>query len=160
MWLDAPTPAEMLRTFVDLDQAFATSLIRSDVSTRIGAMPGAARTIREREQKMRSAPESGEASRYLSTHILSASVVMIGVSTTLIGLVKVARAHMGPTRADQFAGLVALLFLFSAVTSYLSIRYADRASLSQRCECIADQVFVCALVAIAAIAVFFAYEVI
>jgi hypothetical protein len=47
----------------------------------------------------------------LSTHIISASVVMIGVATTLIGLVKVARAHMCPTRVDQFAGLAALLFL-------------------------------------------------
>jgi hypothetical protein len=60
----------------------------------------------------------------LSTHILSVSVVMIGVSTTLIGLVKVAKAHMGPTHADQYAALTALLF-FSALASYLSIRWAD-----------------------------------
>jgi hypothetical protein len=34
---------------------------------------------------MRSEPESSSARRELSSHILSASVVMIGVSTTLIG---------------------------------------------------------------------------
>jgi hypothetical protein len=40
---------------------------------------------------------------------------MIGVSTTLIGLVKVAKAHISPSRVDQYAGLVGLLFLLSAV---------------------------------------------
>lgn len=85
---------------------------------------------------------------------------MIGVSTTLIGLVKVAKGHMGPTRADQCAGLVALLFLFSAGASYLSIRYPDRASLRQKCEWIADLIFICGLVGISAIAVFFAFELI
>jgi len=36
---------------------------------------------------------------------------MVGVSTTLIGLVKVAKGHMGPSRVDEYAGLAALLFL-------------------------------------------------
>jgi len=35
---------------------------------------------------------------------------MVGVSTTLIGLVKVAKGHMGPSRVDEYAGLAALLF--------------------------------------------------
>jgi len=85
---------------------------------------------------------------------------MIGVATTLIGLVKVAKAHMGPTRADQFAGLAALLFLLSAGASYLSIRFANRVDLSRRCERIADQIFICGLVGISAIALLFAYELI
>lgn len=53
---------------------------------------------------MDSESNDSAARRVLSSHILSASVVMIGVSTTLIGLVKVAKAHMGPSRADQYAG--------------------------------------------------------
>jgi hypothetical protein len=98
--------------------------------------------------------------RDLSTNILGASVVMIGVSTTLIGLVKVAKAHMGPSHVDQYAGLVGLLFLLSAGTSYLAIRYGNRASLGQRCEQIADLLFVVGLVGISMISIFFAYEVI
>jgi hypothetical protein len=39
---------------------------------------------------------------------------MIGVSTTLIELVKVAKAHMGPSHVDQYAGLAGLLSLLSA----------------------------------------------
>jgi len=67
---------------------------------------------------MESESNSGSSRHALSAHILSASVVMIGVSTTLIGLVKVAKAHMGATRADQYAALTALLFLCSALTSF------------------------------------------
>jgi hypothetical protein len=98
----------------------------------------------------------------LSSHILSASVVMIGVSTTLIGLVKVAKAHMSPTRVDQYAGVVGfvLLFLLGAVASYLAIRLVHRPDLSQRCERIADQLFICGLVGMSAIALFFAFEII
>lgn len=104
--------------------------------------------------------DNSAASGDLSSHILSASVVMIGVSTTLIGLVKVAKAHMGPSRVDEYAGLAALLFLLSAVASYLSIRHASNRRVSRRCEEIADQIFVVGLVGISAIAVLFAYEVI
>jgi hypothetical protein len=57
--------------------------------------------------------EADAGGRDLSTHILGASVVVIGVSTTLIGLVKVAKAHMGPTHVDQYVGLAALLFLLA-----------------------------------------------
>jgi hypothetical protein len=118
----------------------------------------------EQERKMTAEPETGRERDALSGHILAASVVMIGVATTLIGLVKVAKEHMkehmGPTRADQYAGLAAVLFFLSAGASYLSIRHADRPSLSRRCEWIADQIFVCGLLAISAIAVFFAFELI
>jgi hypothetical protein len=70
------------------------------------------------ERAMESESNSGSSRHALSAHILSASVVMIGVSTTLIGLVKVAKAHMGATGADQYAALTALLFLCSALTSF------------------------------------------
>src|SRR5215813_800073 len=60
---------------------------------------------------MASESESSPERHDLSPQILSASVVMVGVSTTLIGLVKVAKGHMGPSRVDEYAGLAALLFL-------------------------------------------------
>ena len=109
---------------------------------------------------MTSEPKGSPARQDLSTHILGASVVMIGVSTTLIGLVKVARPHMRTTHADHYAGLAALVFLLSAGASYLSIRYGKRAGLGQRCERIADLIFIVGLVGISAISIFFAYEVI
>ena len=68
--------------------------------------------------------------------------------------------RIGPSHVDQYAGIVGLLFLLSAVVSYLSIRFADRPDLSQRCERIADQLFVCGPVGISAISLFFAFEVI
>ncbi len=107
---------------------------------------------------MESKSKSGMDRKALSSHILSASVVMIGVSTTLIGLVKVAKGHMSPTRADRYAGLTALLFLLSALASYLSIRWEDNPKLRRICDSVADLVFICALVSISAIALFFAYE--
>jgi hypothetical protein len=109
---------------------------------------------------MKSEPEGSSGRRASSPHILSASVVMIGVATTLVGLVKVAKAHMAPTHVDQYAGLTALLFLLSAGASYLSIRYADPPSVSPKWEWIADLLFCCGLFAISVIAVFFAFEVI
>jgi hypothetical protein len=85
---------------------------------------------------------------------------MIGVSTTLIGLVNVAKAHMGPSHVDQYTALTGLLLLLSAGTSYLSIRYGNRTRLGQRCEQIADLLFVVGLIGISTISIFFAYEVI
>jgi hypothetical protein len=101
---------------------------------------------------------SGAARHALSTHILSASVVMIGVSTTLIGLVKVAKAHMGASRADQYAALTAMLFLCSALASYLSIRWVGNPKLREKLDQLADVIFICGLIGISAIALFFAYE--
>jgi hypothetical protein len=104
-------------------------------------------------------PDSeGTGKRDLSSHILSASVVMIGVSTTLAGLARVAKPHMGPSRVDEYAALVSLLFHLSAGASYLSIRYANLASLSRKCELLADQISSAGSFSICAIALFFAYE--
>ena len=98
--------------------------------------------------------------RGLSTHILPTSGTMIGVSATLIGLVKIAEVRIGPSHVDEYAALTTLLFLISAITSYMSMRYSARRRLSLRCELIADQTFLIGLVSIAAIAIFFAYEII
>ena len=102
---------------------------------------------------MKSEPEDSAGRRGLSTHILSASVVMIGVATSC-------QSAYGSNPRHEFAGLAALLFLLSAGASCLSIRFADHAGFSQRCERIADQIFICGLVGISAMAVLFAYELI
>jgi hypothetical protein len=107
-----------------------------------------------------SEPETSAGKRDLSPHILSTSVHLIGFSTTLIGLVKVAEAHIGPSHVARYAGLAALVFLFSAGASYLSIHYANQPGVSRQLEWIADIVFTCGLVGITAIAILFAFEVI
>ncbi|MBN8968520.1 MAG: hypothetical protein J0G95_08680 [Rhizobiales bacterium] len=107
--------------------------------------------------------ESGPRSRergWLSSHILPASGTMIGVAATLIGLVKIAEARIGPSHVDEFAALTTLPFLVSAIASYISMRHERNAKLSARCELLADQTFLVGLVSIAVVAVFFAYEVI
>ena len=98
--------------------------------------------------------------RILSTHILPTSGTMIGVSATLVGLVKIAEARLGPSHVDEYAALTTVLFLISAISSYVAMRYADKRRLSARCELVADQTFLFGLVSLAAIAIFFAYEII
>jgi hypothetical protein len=101
-----------------------------------------------------------KARRELSKHILPSSGTMIGVCATLIGLVKLAEAHIGPSRVDEYAALASLLFLASAIASYVSIRHTGHERISERCEAIADQCFLAGLIGIAVITLFFAYEVI
>jgi hypothetical protein len=96
----------------------------------------------------------------LASHILPVSGTMIGVCVTLIGLVKLAKSKHGPSHVDEYAAVAAVTFLASALTSYLSIRWSDRARLSNRIEQIADVVFLCGLVGITLVATLFAYEVI
>ena len=96
----------------------------------------------------------------LSSHILPVSGTMIGVCTTLIGLAKLATLRHGTSHVDEYAALVAVTFLASAMTSYLSIRWSDRAQLSIRIERLADAIFLCGLASITLVATLFAYEVI
>ena len=115
-----------------------------------------------RPSRSQAASSNDDASggRALSRHLLPSSGTMLGVCLTLIGLVKVAEAHRGPSRVDEYVALVSLLFLGSAFASYLSIRHANRPRLSARCETLADKLFLVGLFGLAAIALFFAYEVI
>lgn len=85
---------------------------------------------------------------------------MIGVSATLVGLVKIAEARIGPSHVDEYASLTTVLFLVSAISSYVAMRHSQRQRLSSRCELIADQTFLIGLVSLAVIAIFFAYEII
>ena len=97
-------------------------------------------------------------SKELSRHILPTSATMIGICTTFIGLVKVVETRMGPSHVDEYAAVAALLFLVSATSSYLSIRYGAMISLSERCERLADVLFLAGLFSITIIAMLFAYE--
>ncbi|MCX7308904.1 MAG: hypothetical protein NTZ72_13580 [Afipia sp.] len=96
--------------------------------------------------------------RALSRHILPTSATMIGICTTFIGLVKVAESKMGPSHVDEYAALAALLFLISAGSSYLSIRYSQHMRLGARYERVADMLFLGGLFSITFIAMLFAYE--
>ena len=96
----------------------------------------------------------------LASHILPVSGTMIGVCVTLIGLVKLAQQRHGSSHVDEYAALAAVMFLASALTSYLSIRCSERPRRSFRIEQLADITFLCGLVGITIIATLFAYEVI
>ena len=78
----------------------------------------------------------------------------------MIGLAKLAALKHGISHVDEYAAVVAVMFLASALTSYLSIRWSDRTELSARIEGIADTIFLCGLVGITLVATLFAYEVI
>jgi hypothetical protein len=99
-------------------------------------------------------------SESLASHILPVSGTMIGVCATLIGLVKLAEAKHGSSHVDEYAAMVAITFLASALTSYLSIRYSDQTKLSFKIERMADVIFLAGLIGITLVATLFAYEVI
>lgn len=94
----------------------------------------------------------------LARNILPSSGTMIGICTTLVGLVKIAEGRLGPSRADEFGGLVGIVFLFSAILSYLAIRTTRRLRMSRRFERAADMLFMIGLICIVAVAVLFAFE--
>lgn len=103
--------------------------------------------------------QTGPAERLLARQILPSSGTMIGLCTTLIGLVKVLEPHSGPSRVDEYASLASLLFLTSAISAYIALRHAKH-DLSAHCERVADTAFVGGLIVISGIALFFAYEMI
>jgi len=96
--------------------------------------------------------------RELAKEILPASGTMIGVCTTLIGLVKVVEMQFGPSRVDEYVSLDAVVFVISALAAYAAIRYAHRPKLRGFFERAADLTFLAGLLGIAAIAVLYAYE--
>ena len=91
----------------------------------------------------------------LSTHILPTSATMVGVCMTVLSIGHIARG--GETRLvfDKLLALDAVLFLCSAVLSYISMRSRHRRS---RYESRAEMLFVAglALLAIGAVSLAFA----
>jgi hypothetical protein len=94
----------------------------------------------------------------LSRHILPSAATMVGICTTLIGLVKIIEVRTGSRHVDEYGGLAALLFLVSALASYLAIRLSSQGRVSAWCERIADLFFVAGLVSLTLISLLFAYE--
>lgn len=96
----------------------------------------------------------------LSGHILPTSGTMVGVCTTLVGLVKIAEERIGASRVDEYASLSSLVFLASALASYASIRQARHQVIAGRLEKAADILFLLGLVGLGAVTMLFAYELI
>jgi hypothetical protein len=121
--------------------------------------------MRPRVRKPPTKPDAqGDAhNRYdgdLPRHILPTSGTMVGVCTTLVGLVKLGELQHGASHVDEYAACAAVLFMLSASLSYLSIRSSQSKALSGRLEAIADIIFMVGLAAISVISLLFAYELI
>jgi hypothetical protein len=91
-------------------------------------------------------------------HILPTAGTMLGICTTLIGLVKILEGRLGASHVDEVGGLVGAVFLFSALASYAAIRTEGRASLSRQFERVADACFLVGLLSLTLLSVLFAYE--
>lgn len=97
----------------------------------------------------------------LGRSILPSSGTMIGICTTLIGLVKINEHSKGDSQVDEYGALIAIAFLFSAVLSYLSIRLAGvRPLFAHKCERAADALFLVGLVRLVGLGATFAFELI
>ena len=96
----------------------------------------------------------------LSNHILPNASTMIGVCVTAVGLVKVAEAHIGPSSVDNYCATAGVIFLLSAFCSYIALRSPEGSRAAMVLERIADVSFMLGLVALTAITLLFAYEVI
>jgi hypothetical protein len=94
----------------------------------------------------------------LARQILPSSGTMIGICATMIGLVKLLEGQTGPSYADEFGAVIALIFLFSAVFSYLAIRTVFRARVSHMLERIADGSFLLGLTCIAIVVALWTFE--
>lgn len=117
---------------------------------------------RETSEKdlIRTAPApSDHVAADLARSILPSSGTMIGICTTLIGLVKINERTAGESQVDEYGALIAIAFLVSALLSYLSMRLAGhRPSLARKCERSADAIFLLGLVALVGLAATFAFE--
>jgi hypothetical protein len=79
----------------------------------------------------------------LSSHILPTSSTMVGVCMTAVSLVKLAESTHSLTRVDELMAFDGLLFLVSAILSYMAIRTKSRLAIGL--ERTADIVFMLGL---------------
>lgn len=90
-------------------------------------------------------------------HILPTSGAMVGVCMTVISILKFAQIKNGLfSWADEILALDSLLFLLSALFSYLSIRSEKQTTKS---ELIADRLFIFALVIMCAAIITITFEI-
>lgn len=95
-------------------------------------------------------------SRNLSGHILPTSATMVGVCMTVISIIKLLESgtKIGVI-TDQLLAINTVLFLLSALFSYLSIRSAAR---SEQFEKAADLLFLMGLFIVAISSIILAFE--
>jgi hypothetical protein len=95
----------------------------------------------------------------ISIHIFTVSAAMVGVCLTVIGLIRVViTLGKADTVADDLLAGDAFLFLLSCLLSYSALRTRSKRRMHQR-ECIADAIFILAMLLMAAICGFIAYSV-
>ena len=81
----------------------------------------------------------------LSQHILPNSSMMIGVCMTVISITKVAGLHNEQHRIAEVFAFDALIFLVSALLSYVAMRNESDVRLSITSEKLADMAFMLGL---------------
>jgi uncharacterized membrane protein YidH (DUF202 family) len=110
----------------------------------------------KKSSKTETAEENREAK--LARIILAGCGTMIGICTTLVGLVKIVEGRLGPSNVDTYVAIIALLFLGSAILSYLSIRNEHHLRSSRPLGRTADYTFIAGLLCIVLLVVLFAIE--
>ncbi|MDD5240442.1 MAG: hypothetical protein PHG47_01840 [Sulfuricella sp.] len=91
----------------------------------------------------------------LSGHILPTSATMVGVCMTVISIVKLSHVGVAGVLIDKILAFDSLLFLSSAIFSYLSLRVERNAV---RMEGFADNFFMVGLVFMTAAAFVLSFE--
>src|SRR5437868_15193082 len=90
-------------------------------------------------------------------HIFTVSSAMVGVSLTVIGLIRVViTLGKADTIADDLLAADAFLFLVSCLLSYSALRTRSKGRMHQR-ERIADGIFILAMIMMAIICAFITY---
>jgi hypothetical protein len=90
----------------------------------------------------------------LTSHILPASATMVGVCVTVLSIVKLASPGTLGYIIDKFLALGSLVFLASAMLSFVSIR-----SQAARLEAVAEWVFLAGLGLLSAVTVVIAFAI-
>jgi cytochrome bd-type quinol oxidase subunit 2 len=93
-----------------------------------------------------------------SQHILPTSANLLGFCLFVITSLHITNSATS-SLIDEFTSLIALLFAFSCLLSFLAIRATDRAK-EQRAERLADYLFLAALVGIVGIILLLIFRVI
>ncbi len=96
------------------------------------------------------------ANRELAGHILPTSATMVGVCMTVVSIIQLLHLGHFATLVDRFLAIDSLLFLLSAVLSYLSLRRRPAETL----EAHADLAFMTGLTIMAACSVLLAFSLI
>ncbi len=92
----------------------------------------------------------------LAGHILPTSATMVGVCMTVVSIIQILHLGHFATLVDRFLALDSLLFLLSALLSYLSLRRRPAAAL----EAHADLAFMTGLTIMALCSVLLAFSLI